>query len=150
MHFPPILNPGCSHFPPHPIPLSCIRHWLWVPCFMHQTHTVHLFTCAALCLVTQVCPTLYDPMCCSPLGSSVHGGSPGKNIGAGCPALLQGIFPTQGPNPVLPHCRQILYHMSHQGIPYFTMVMYMLDDLRIALLLLDCSSFVSASPPFPN
>ena len=39
---------------------------------------------------------------------------------------------------------------SHQGSPYFTMVMYMLDDLRIALLLLDCSSFVSASPPFPN
>ena len=32
-----------------------------------------------------------------------------------CHALLQGIFPTQGSNPGLPHCRQILYHLSHQG-----------------------------------
>ena len=36
----------------------------------------------------------------------------------GCHFLLQGIFPTQGPNPGLPHCRWILYHLSHQGIPY--------------------------------
>ena len=55
------------------------------------------------------------PHDCSPPGSSVHGDSPGKNIGAGCHALLQGIFPTQGLNPHLPHCRQILYHLSHQG-----------------------------------
>ena len=32
-----------------------------------------------------------------------------------CVALLQGIFPTQGSNPGLPHCRQILYHLNHQG-----------------------------------
>ena len=37
---------------------------------------------------------------------------PGKNTGVGCHCLLQGIFPTQGLNP---HCRQILYHLSHQG-----------------------------------
>ena len=47
-------------------------------------------------------------------GSSVHGDSPGKNTGVGCHALLQGIFPTQGLNPDLPHCRQILYCLSHQ------------------------------------
>ena len=35
----------------------------------------------------------------------------------GCYVLLQGIFPTQGSNPGLPHCRQILYHLSHQGSP---------------------------------
>ena len=35
----------------------------------------------------------------------------------GCHALLQGIFLTRGSNPGLPHCRQILYHMSHQGSP---------------------------------
>ena len=52
-------------------------------------------------------------------GSSVHGDSPGKNTGVGCHALLQGIFPTQGLNPGLPHCRQILYHLSHQGSPRF-------------------------------
>ena len=38
-----------------------------------------------------------------------------KNIGVGFHALLQGIFPTQGSNPGLPHCRWILYHLSHQG-----------------------------------
>ena len=37
-------------------------------------------------------------MDCSPPGSSIHGISPDKNIGVGCHFLLQGIFPTQGPN----------------------------------------------------
>ena len=54
----------------------------------------------------------------SPPGSSAHGDSPGKNTGVGCHFLLQGIFPTQGSNPGLPHCRQILYRLSHQGSPY--------------------------------
>ena len=53
----------------------------------------------------------------SPPGFSVHGDSPGKNTGVGCHALLQGIFPTQGLNPVFPHCRRIPYHLSHQGSP---------------------------------
>ena len=39
----------------------------------------------------------------------------GKNTGEGCHSLLQGILPTQGSNPGLLHCRQILYHLSHQG-----------------------------------
>ena len=43
--------------------------------------------------------------------------SPGKNTGVGCHCLLQGIFPTQESNPSLLHCRQILYHLSHQGSP---------------------------------
>ena len=51
-----------------------------------------------LCLVTQSCLTLCDPMDCSPPGFSVHGDSPGKNTGVRCHALLQGIFPTQGSN----------------------------------------------------
>ena len=51
-------------------------------------------------------------MDCGPPGSSVHGASPGKNTGVGCHGLLQGMFPTQGSNPGLPHCRQILYHLS--------------------------------------
>ena len=66
-------------------------------------------------LVSQFCPTLCDS--CSPPGSSVQGHSPGTNIGVGCHALLQGIFPTQESNPGLPSCRQILYHLSHQGSP---------------------------------
>ena len=41
----------------------------------------------------------------------------GQNTGVGSLSLLQGIFPTQGLNPGLPHCRQILYQLSHKGSP---------------------------------
>ena len=43
--------------------------------------------------------------------------SQGQNTGGGSLSLLQGIFPTQGSNPGLLHCRCILYHLSHQGSP---------------------------------
>ena len=43
--------------------------------------------------------------------------SPGQNTGVGSLSLLQGIFPTQGSNPGLLHCRQILYQLSHKGSP---------------------------------
>ena len=46
-------------------------------------------------------------MDCSPPGSSVHGVSPGKNTGEGYHFLLQGIFPTQGSNPGLPHAGRL-------------------------------------------
>ena len=62
-----------------------------------------------MCLIAQSCLTLCDPMDCNPPGSSVHGDSPGKKTGVGCHALLQDIFPHQGPGPGLPHCRRILY-----------------------------------------
>ena len=70
-----------------------------------------------LCLVAQSCLTLFNPMDGSPPGYSfsVHGDSPGRNTGEGCHALLQRIFPTQGLNPDLPHCRQFLYCLSHHG-----------------------------------
>ena len=70
----------------------------------------------ALCLVAQLCPTLCHPIDCSLTGSSVHGDSPDKNTGVGCPALLQGIFPAQRSNPGLLHCGQILYSLSHQAL----------------------------------
>ena len=62
--------------------------------------------------VAQSCPTLRDPMDGSPPGCSVLGDSPGKKTGAGGHALLQGIFPTQGSNPGLLHCRRVLYRLS--------------------------------------
>ena len=65
-------------------------------------------------LVTQSCSTLCNPMDCSPSGSCPWN-CPGKNTGVGCRFLLQQIFLTQGSNPGLLHCRQILYHLSHQG-----------------------------------
>ena len=42
---------------------------------------------------------------------------PGKNTRVGCHFLLQGIFLTQGSNSGLPHCRKMLYPLSHQGSP---------------------------------
>ena len=56
--------------------------------------------------VTQSCPTLCNPMDYT-----------GQNTGVGSLSLLQGIFPTLGLNPGLPHCRQILYQLSHKGSP---------------------------------
>ena len=69
-------------------------------------------------------------------GSSVRGDSPGKNTAVGCHALLQGIFPTQGMNPGLRHCRWILHCLSHQGSPnatelYFKVVNFMLCEFHL-------------------
>ena len=69
----------------------------------------------SMCLVAQLCPTSCDPMDGSPPGSSVCRDSLGKHTGVGSLSLLQGIFPTQGSNPGLPHCSQILYCLSNQG-----------------------------------
>ena len=75
------------------------------------------FLRVVLCLVTPSCPALCNPMDCRQPGSSVHGDSPGKTTRVGCHALLQGIFPTQGSKPGLPHSRRILYQLSQQGSP---------------------------------
>ena len=59
---------------------------------------------------TQSCLTL-----CDPHGLYSPWNSPDQNIGVGSLSLLRGIFPTQGSNPGLPHCRWILYQLSHRG-----------------------------------
>ena len=56
-----------------------------------------------------------DPMDCSPTRLLCPWDSLGKNTGMGCHFRLQGIFPTQGLNPGLPHCRWILCQLSHKG-----------------------------------
>ena len=56
-----------------------------------------------------------DSLC--PHGLYSAWNSPGQNTGVGSLSPLQGIFPTQGLNPGLPHCRWILYQLSHQGSP---------------------------------
>ena len=91
-------------------------------------------------------PLFCNPMDCSQLGSSVHGilqarilewialpqsvPSPARKLeaGKGLARLAQaeqplgrgpspGDLPTQGSNPGLPHCRWILYQLSHKGTP---------------------------------
>ena len=59
--------------------------------------------------VAQLCLTL-----CDPSGLYSPWNSPGQNTEVGSLSLLQGIFPTQGWNPGLPHCRQPLYHLSQR------------------------------------
>ena len=61
--------------------------------------------------VAQLCPTL-----CDPIGYTVHGILQARILEwVASFSLLQGIFPTQGSNPGFPHCRRILYQLSHKG-----------------------------------
>ena len=69
--------------------------------------------------VSQSCPTLCDPMDTRLLRPWDF---LSKSTGVGCHFLLQGIFPTQGSNPGLPHCRQTLYGLSHQGSSKYTLL----------------------------
>ena len=64
--------------------------------------------------VTQLCPTL-QPHGLQPTRLLCPWNFPGNSTGVDCHFFLQGIFPFQGLNPGLPHCRQTLYCLSHQG-----------------------------------
>ena len=68
--------------------------------------------------------------------------SPGQNTGMGSHYLLQGTFPTQGSNPGLPHYRQILYQLNHEGSPHFTYKRAVTEDLGLRL---SSSSFLCLS-----
>ena len=64
-------------------------------------------------LVLHSCPTLL--ILCSPPGSSVHGILQARILEWVAISVFQGVFPTHGSNPSLPHFRKIPYHLSHQG-----------------------------------
>ena len=61
------------------------------------------------CLATKSCPIFLRPHGLQPARLHCPWDFPGKNTGVSCKSLLQGIFPTQGSNLCLLHCRQILY-----------------------------------------
>ena len=82
-----------SHYIPHIYNISYVYIY---------THSV---------LLAQSCPTLCDPTDCSPPCLLSPWSSPGKNTGVGYHLLLQGIYPTQGLNPALLHCRHIYTHI---------------------------------------
>ena len=110
-----------TNIQPHLSLISSLNmHWAFVT--MHWAPSMTLVTygwlilspCAILCLVAQLCGTVCDSMDCNLPGSSIHGDSPGKNTGVGCHAFfLQWVFPTQGLNPCLPHCKWIFHCLSH-------------------------------------
>ena len=62
--------------------------------------------------VAQSCPTL-----CNRINDTVHGILQARILEWVAFLFSRGIFQTQGSNPVLPHCRQILYQLSHKGSP---------------------------------
>ena len=84
----------------------CVSEWVsecvCARVFVYM-QALSLFSCV------QLLATLWTAAHQAPLSRN----SPGKNTGVGCHVLLQGIFPTQGSNPHLLHCRQILYPLSH-------------------------------------
>ena len=86
------------------------------------TKTIIRQTSIAFSSVAQLCPTLCDSM-----GYTVHGILPGQNTGVGILSLLQGIFPTQGFNLGLLHCRQILYQLSHWEAQEYWLLLLLLS-----------------------
>ena len=94
-------------------------------------------------------------MDCSPPGSSVHGILQARILQWVAISSSRGIFPTQGSNPGLPHCRQTLYNLRHQRSPVYTVLPYreayiwflfphlspttqILFECSLALLLVSC------------
>ena len=84
-----------------------------------SSHFVHLFlnvcTYWALEWVSESYSVMSDSL--RPHGLNSLWNSPGQDTGVGSFSLLQGIFPTQGSNPGLPHCRWSLYQLNHKGSP---------------------------------
>ena len=68
--------------------------------------------------IAQSCLILCDPMDCSLPVSSVHDILQARILEWVAISFLQGIFSTQGSNPGLLHCMQILYCLSHQKAPF--------------------------------
>ena len=73
-------------------------------------------------LAPQSCPTLFDPMDCSPPGSSIYGVLQARILEWVAIPFSRGILLSQGSNLGLLHCRQILYHLSYKGSSLTTML----------------------------
>ena len=102
-------------------------YFICIPESLYYIHIARRLLCtiSSQSIVTNT-DALYLGVCCvlshvwlfaTPWTAASRGDSPGKNTGMGCHAFLQEIFPTKGSNSDLPHCRHILYHLSHQGSP---------------------------------
>ena len=109
---------------------SCSTPWLCpLPAVWLEGVTETLQSQAVCVSRSIVSNSLGPPWTVACQAPSVLGDSRGKNSGVGCHVLFQGIFPTQVSNPNLLHCRQILYHLSHEGnspyeknLPHFHLI----------------------------
>ena len=98
-----------SSQPRDPTHVCCIGRWV----LYHQSHLMYIYVSRS------VVSDSLRPHGLQPARLLCPWDFPGKSTGVGCHFLLQRIFPTQGSNPGLPHCRQMLYHLSHQGSPIY-------------------------------
>ena len=81
------------------------------------SRNVCVCVCVCVCVTCSVVSNSLRPHGLKPTRLLCPWDFPGKNPGVGCHSLLQGIFPTQGLNPGVLDCRQILYCLRHQGNP---------------------------------
>ena len=81
----------------------------WWFCCLKWPTSVVLKCCVAFLRARKLCPTL-----CNRMNYTVHGILQSRTLDWVAFSLLQGIFPTQGLNPGLPHCQLILYQLSHK------------------------------------
>ena len=92
---------------------------------LHENHKSQIYnTCTHKKRKGYICDTKSESESCSVMSDSLqpHGlycpwNSPGLNTGMNTLSLLQGIFPTQGLSPGLPHYRWIIYQLSHKVSP---------------------------------
>ena len=109
---PRFLKQQCQVRRLEPVLLACLSisspFHLWGPLWLHWAPLITQKWSEVLSVVTNSLRPhgLYSPW-----------NSPGQNTGMGSLSLLQGVFPTCGWNPGLPHCRQIVYQLSHKGSP---------------------------------
>ena len=99
-HFSPDTWSSLKHLSKHPI----LREFFILGCFNKSEVKWN-----------ESCSVMSDSLW--PYGLYSPWNSPGQNTGVGSLSLLQGIFPTQGLNPGLPHCREILYQLSPKESP---------------------------------
>jgi len=98
-----------------------------------------LFQFCGYCWVFQICCHIVSESCSimsnclQPHGLWSPWNSLGQNTGVGSLSFLPGIFPTQRSNPGLPHCRQILYQLSHKGSPLLAYWVPTPDDIQHVL-----------------
>ena len=87
-------------------------------------YCIYVCVCVCMCVSRSVMSDSLQPHRLWPTRLLCLWDSPGKNTGVGCHFLLQGIFPTQGSNPVLLHHRQVLYCLSYREVLYIYIYIY--------------------------
>ena len=102
-----------------------VLFWVYIPSNqeLNKKYKGFLLYIHAASFGLQVCSVMSDSLWPCGLGSArflCPWDFPGKNTGTHCHLLLQQIFLIQGSNPSLLYCRQILYHLSYQGSPFYT------------------------------